>query len=161
MPHDDSQLVIFTLVSNAGTSEYGVPIFQVKEIIRLSEITKLPQAPAFVEGIINLRGRIIPIIDLKKRFGMSGGEYGDSARIIVFSMDGKDTGVIVNDVSEVIRLPEQNISSLDGLATSGISSKYIKAVGKLDKRLIIIIDLNSVFSDSEQNALCDLTNQLH
>ena len=104
---DEIQLVVFTLNAGDMTCEYGVPITQVQEIIRLTTPTRLPQVPAFVEGIINLRGDIIPIIDLKKRFNMPTDEYTDETRIIVVDIEGKTVGIIVDQVAEVLRLPEQ------------------------------------------------------
>jgi len=89
MMADEIQLVVFTLNAGDMTCEYGVPITQVQEIIRLTTPTRLPQVPAFVEGIINLRGSIIPIIDLKKRFNMPTAEYTDETRIIVVDIEGK------------------------------------------------------------------------
>ncbi|MDH7577919.1 MAG: chemotaxis protein CheW [Bacillota bacterium] len=149
------QLVIFRL----GAEEYGVPITQVQEINRLTTPTKIPKAPAFVEGVINLRGKVLPVIDLKKRFGLEGTVYTDEARIVVVEIAGHTVGVIVDVVSEVLRLPLSSIEPPPAVI-AGITADYLRGVGKLDDRLLILLDLNKILTESEQNQLGETAEAL-
>ncbi len=142
------QLVSFKL----GDEEFGVDILRVQEINRLVDITKVPRAPSFVEGVINLRGKVIPIIDLRKRFGLTQKEQNKDTRIVVVDIEGSITGMIVDAVSEVLRLPASTIEPAPEIATS-IDSEYIRGVAKLEDRLLIFLDLSSVFSRKERDAL--------
>ena len=119
---DEIQLVVFTLKQDDTVCEYGVPITQVQEIIPVAKTTKLPQAPDFVEGIINLRGRIIPIIDLKKRFQMSASELTSETRSVVVEVAGQTVGIIVDQVSEVLRIPLESIEPPPGVV-GGINAE--------------------------------------
>ncbi|MGE5372118.1 MAG: chemotaxis protein CheW [Solirubrobacterales bacterium] len=149
---DEIQLVVFTLKSGNTVCEYGVPITQVQEINRLTTPTKLPQVPAFVEGIINLRGIVIPIIDLKKRFAMELTEYTDDTRIIVVEIAGQTVGIIVDEVTEVLRLPVTSIEPPPAIA-GGITADYLNGVGKLDKRLLIMLDMTKILTEGEKSEL--------
>lgn len=139
------QLVSFKL----GEEEFGVDILKVQEINRLVEITKVPRTPDFVEGVINLRGKVIPIIDLRKRFGLNLKDNDKDTRIVVIDIDGSIMGMIVDAVSEVLRLPESTIEPAPEIATS-IDSEYIRGVAKLEDRLLIFLDLSKVFSQQER-----------
>lgn len=139
------QLVVFGL----GTEEYGVPITQVQEINRLITPTKIPQTPSFVEGIINLRGKVIPVIDLKKRFQLPLTAHGENTRIIVVNIGEHTVGIIVDAVTEVLRLPLQSVEPPPGMI-SGIAIEYLKGVGKVGDRLLILLDLDKVLSEKEQ-----------
>lgn len=138
------QLVSFVL----GNEEFGVDILYVQEIIRTLQVTKVPNSPEYVEGVINLRGRVIPIIDLRSRFGMGKKEPDKNTRIVVIEVDKKILGFIVDAVKEVIRIPKE-ITEAPPEITTGVNSEYIKSVGKLDDRLLILIDLEKIFSNSE------------
>lgn len=138
------QLVTFRLASE----EYGLPITKVQEINRLVPVTKLPQTPAFMEGIINLRGRIIPVIDLRKRFEMPVSAHDDDTRIIIVEINGQVVGVTVDAVTEVIRLSTANIEPPP--STVAVDSRYINGVGKIDDRLIILLDIDNVLTDQEE-----------
>ncbi len=142
------QLVSF----NIGDEEFAVDILRVQEIIRIVEITKVPKSPPFVEGVINLRGKVIPIIDLRKRFNLEERKTTKETRIIVVDIDGKVIGLIVDSVSEVLRLPSDTIEPPPPIV-AGIESEYIKGVGKLDDRLLILLDLNKIFSSKEKELL--------
>lgn len=150
--NEELQLVVFTL----ATEEYALPITKVQEINRLVPITKLPQTPAFMEGIINLRGRIIPVIDLRKRFSLILTEHTDDTRIIIVEIQGQTLGVIVDAVTEVIRLQSESIEPPP--QAFAIDSKYIQGVGKLDSRLIILLDIDRIFSKSEEKVLQDMND---
>ncbi|MDD2421686.1 MAG: chemotaxis protein CheW [Heliobacteriaceae bacterium] len=142
------QLVVFGL----GSEEYGVPIMQVKEIIRLITSTKIPQSPDFVEGVINLRGNVIPVIDLKKRFGLPLSETTVNTRIIVVNIGEHTVGVVVDAVTEVLRLSLSAVEPPPPMM-SGISIDYIKGVGKVEDRLLILLDLDKILSEKEQALL--------
>ncbi len=142
--HDELQLVSF----NIGTEEFGVDILKVQEINRMVEITKVPQAPHYVEGVINLRGKVIPIVDLRKRFNLDLKEHDKNTRIVVVDIGGNIMGMIVDSVSEVLRLPANTIEPPPEIVT-GINSEYIKGVAKLDDRLLIFLDLSKVIDARE------------
>ncbi|MBE3573327.1 MAG: chemotaxis protein CheW [Moorella humiferrea] len=142
------QLVVFQL---AGET-YGVDINYVQEIIRMQNITPIPRTPAFIEGVINLRGRIIPVIDLHKRFHLPQGEVTNNTRIMVVEMGRVTVGMIVDSVSEVLRLPVASIEPPPSMI-SGIDVAYLKGVGKWNERLIILLDLERVLQESEQRQL--------
>ncbi len=149
---EEIQLVVFTLRSGDNICEYGVPITQVQEINRLTKPTKLPQVPDFVEGIINLRGKIIPVIDLKKRFAMSGAEQTDDSRIIVVEVGGQTVGIVVDEVTEVLRLPVASIEPPPAII-GGITAEYLTGVGKLDNRLLIMLDMTKILTETEKREL--------
>ncbi len=142
------QLVSF----NIGSEEFGVDILKVQEINRMVDITRVPQAPHYVEGVINLRGRVIPIIDLRKRFSLETREYDKNTRIVVVDIVGHITGVVVDAVSEVLRLQAGTIEPAPEIVT-GISSEYIKGVAKLEDRLLILLDLSKVIDVGEMASL--------
>jgi purine-binding chemotaxis protein CheW len=142
------QLVSF----NIGTEEFGVDILKVQEINRMVEITKVPQAPHYVEGVINLRGKVIPIVDLRKRFNLELKEHDKNTRIVVVDIVGNIMGMIVDSVSEVLRLPANTIEPPPEIVT-GINSEYIKGVAKLDDRLLIFLDLSKVINVNEMSAI--------
>jgi len=140
------QLVCFRLTNE----EYGLDIQKVHEINRLVTITKIPQAPDFVEGVINLRGKIIPIIDLRKRFGFEALKERDKEnRIIVIEAHGSTVGMIVDAVTEVLRLQQSQIDATPDLATASVDVKYIDGVAMLDQRLLIVLNSDLIFSDEE------------
>lgn len=145
---DEIQLVVFTLRMGEQVCEYGVPITQVQEINRLTTPTKLPKAPAFVEGVINLRGKVIPVIDLKKRFDMETGEYTDNSRIIVVDVDGRTVGIIVDEVNEVLRIPLADVEPPPSFI-EGVAVDYLKGVGKLGDRLLVLLDLHRILTRQE------------
>lgn len=130
-------LVTFRL----GREEYGVEISTVQEIIRATDITQVPGAPLHVRGVINLRGKIIPVVDLRKRFGMPEVADSEEQRIIVIDMRNKRLGMLVDGVSQVLKLAGSVIEEIPEEAVS-VDQNYIKGVGKLAGRLIIILDLN-------------------
>ncbi len=142
------QLVGFQL----DDEEYGIDILKVQEINRITEITKIPQSPDFVEGVINLRGNVIPIIDLRKRFNMPHKEYDKQTRIVVGEIGDRTVGFIVDAVSEVIRLPENTIEPPPNI-TSDDRTDYILGVGKLEDRLLMLLDIEKILSGSEKEKL--------
>jgi purine-binding chemotaxis protein CheW len=143
------QLVTFRI----GEEEFGVDILRVQEIIRIMEITRVPKAPDFVEGVINLRGKVIPIIDLRKRFGLEVKEYVKHTRIIVIEISNMIVGFVVDAVSEVLRVPADTVEPPPPAVMGGIDSEYISGVGKLEDRLLILLDLDKLLSQEEQAEL--------
>jgi purine-binding chemotaxis protein CheW len=155
---EEMQMVVFTLKSGDTVSEYGVPITQVQEINRLTTPTKLPQVPDFVEGIINLRGKIIPVIDLKKRFGMAISNYTDDSRIMLIEVGGQTIGIIVDEVAEVLRISQANIEPPPPII-GGIAADYLTGVGKLDNRLLIMLDMTKILTEGEKEELGEMVTQ--
>ncbi len=146
------QLVTFKVAEE----EYGVDILSVQEIIRHTGITKVPSAPAFVEGILNLRGKVIPIVDMRKRFGLVSKEPDPQTRIVVFALESGVIGCLVDSVSEVLRLPASMVDAAPAVV-SGVDSKYIRGVGRLgserDGRLLILLDSGQMLTVEEMDAL--------
>lgn len=139
------QLVSFRLANE----EFCVDIDNVYEINRMTEITKIPNSPIFVEGVINLRGRVIPVISLRKRIGLDIKCDDKDTRIMVTEIDGKTIGFVVDSVNEVLRIPKSITENPPELVT-GINSEYIKAIGKLDDRMLILINLEKIISTHEK-----------
>lgn len=142
------QLVTFSI----GEEEFGVNILQVQEIIRTMEITKVPRAPEFVEGVINLRGKVIPIVDMRSRFGLESKEHDKYTRIIVIEIEMIIVGFVVDSVSEVLRIPANSVQPPPPVV-AGMDSEYIDGVGKLEDRLLILLDLDSLLDNEEKEAL--------
>ena len=142
------QLVTFSI----GEEEFGVDILKVQEIIRTMEITRVPRAPEFVEGVINLRGKVIPIIDLRRRFKLADRPHDKHTRIIVIEINTMVVGFVVDSVSEVLRIPANTVEPPPPVV-SGLDSEYISGVGKLEDRLLILLDLNKLLSGDEHQAL--------
>lgn len=149
---DDEQLIVFELASEC----YGVEISAVNTIIRMQEITEIPRSPEFVEGVINLRGSIIPVIDLRKRFALPATEPTKASRIVVVESCGLLIGVVVDAVTETLRLPNESIEPPSPIVTS-VDSEYVRGVGKLDGRLVILLGLDKVLSGKEMTAVSKST----
>jgi purine-binding chemotaxis protein CheW len=135
------QIVTFRL----GQEEYGVDIMKVQEIILLGEITRVPEVPDFVEGVINLRGNVIPIVDLRKRFRITGTDHTEATRIVVLNVHGKTIGAIVDAVSEVLRTSSAEIEPAPP-TISGMGRDYLKGLIKLEKRLLILLDIDKILN---------------
>ena len=138
---DERQLVVFQL----GPELYGVEIGRVHEIIRLQSVTRVPRAPAFVEGVINLRGRVIPVVDLRRRFGLPLAEHTRASRIVVVELGEHVIGMVVDGVSEVLRVNTATIEPPSPVV-AGIDSEYLSGIAKLDEQLIILLDLDRVLA---------------
>lgn len=144
----ERQLVVFSL----GKEEFAVDVAQVREIIRMEEITKMPKSPPFVEGIINLRGQIIAVIDLAKRLNLPPSERMEANRIVVVETEDLKVGMIVDSVSEVMSVTEDEIEPPPILASDS-ATPFILGVVKRDRRLIILIDLSRLLSLEEISEL--------
>jgi purine-binding chemotaxis protein CheW len=137
--------VIFTLANE----HYGVGIAVVDSIIKLQAITAVPRAPNFVEGVTNLRGKVLPVIDLRKRFGLPAEESTKEARIVVTEMDGSTVGMLVDTVSEVLDVADEAIEPPSPIVTT-VDSGFITGIAKVDDRLVILLDLEKVLSAEEK-----------
>ena len=147
----ERQLVVFEL----GKEYFGVNIIIVDGIIKIQEITSVPLALDFVEGITNLRGSVLPVIDLRKRLGMPVGENTGDTRIIVVNTDDAKIGMIVDAVSEVLTILDETIEATPPVVST-IDTAFITGIAKLEDRLIILLDLDKVLSADEREALKEL-----
>jgi purine-binding chemotaxis protein CheW len=145
------QLVSFKL----GDEEFGVDIFKVREINKMTDITKVPNAPFFVEGVINLRGKITPVIDLRTRLGLDKKADNSESNIIVVEIDERWVGLVVDKVEEVLRIPS-NITEPPPAMAAGIDSEFITAVAKLEDKLLILFDIDKLLSSGEMESLDEM-----
>ncbi len=146
----ETQVVTFQLAKE----EYAIDILQVQEIVMMTNITRMPKAPHFIEGIVNLRGQMIPIIDMRKRFALGETEHDAETRIIIVDI-GEIVGMVVDGVRDVIRLPDSAISPPPPMI-QGISADYLKGIGQFDERLLIMLDLEKVLTAEEHEILREL-----
>ncbi|MBI5017384.1 MAG: chemotaxis protein CheW [Deltaproteobacteria bacterium] len=142
------QLVTF----HVGQEEFGVDILDVREINRLMDITRVPHAPEFVEGVINLRGQVIPVVDLRRRFGLEAAGRDKNNRIVVLELGGKVVGFLVDSVSEVLRVSKTLVEPPPAIA-GGIDTDYIRGVVKLEDRLLVLLDLQRLLNRGEAKEL--------
>jgi len=147
----ERQYVIFKL----DKEEYGVDIMHVKEISEFKESTKVPSAPSFVDGIINYRGVITPIINLRRKFSLIEKEVTTSTRIIIINLNNKQVGFLVDDASQVLTIDEKDIDPAPELITR-VEDKYINGIAKINERIIIILDLEKVLNEEEKTKLQQL-----
>ncbi|MCH7553977.1 MAG: chemotaxis protein CheW [Chloroflexi bacterium] len=136
---DEQQLVVFMLANEA----YGVDINTVREIIRMQQITNVPRTPEFVDGVINLRGKVIPIVNLRRRFGLPVAELTDDNRIVWVDVQGTDIGMIVDAVSEVTRIKTDSVEAPSSVITTA-ESDFVAGIAKTDDHMIILLDLDRV-----------------
>ncbi len=152
-PEKVVQLISFTV----GSERFGVEILVVQEIIMMSRITEIPNSPDFVEGVINLRGNIIPVLDLKKRLRLRNYKPPETGkpgtRILVVEVDGDITGFIVDSVAKVITVPASAIAAPPEIVVAGVQSHYIAGVIHLDENILVILDFRRILSVDEKDAL--------
>lgn len=153
-PKEMLQVVSFKI----GNEEFGVDILKVREINRLVQITRLPNTPNFIEGVMNLRGKIIPVINLRKRLGLGEKNYDKDIRIIVVELNDKIIGFIVDSVSEVLRFSKSIIEPPPELI-SGIDTEYITGIAKLEDKLLILLDLEKILTADEKETLKEVYAQ--
>ena len=148
----EKQYVIFKL----DRGEFGIEIMNVREIVPYEESISIPDTPDFIEGVINHRGNVIPIINLKNKFSLSKLEITKDTRIIVITLDEREVGFIVDEASQTVRLNNEEIDPAPSII-GGVDKRYITGVGKLDeKRLLILIDLEKILSEDEIKEIQDL-----
>ncbi len=135
-----------------GEELYGIDIHTIQEIDRMHSVTRLPKTLPFIEGVINLRRRIIPVIDMAKRFGLPAIVEGRQTRIIIAHLSGQTVGLIVENVSEVITLDEESIEPAPAMAFA-VDQKYVEGVGRIDEGLIILLNLDLLLSVEEMSQL--------
>jgi purine-binding chemotaxis protein CheW len=140
------------LVFHLGDEEYGIPIRNVTEIIGIQTITDLPETPHYVKGVINLRGKVIPVIDVRIRFNMPEKEYDDRTCIVVVNIKDVSVGLIVDSVSEVMDIPDENIEPTPRIS-QGAGTKYIMGLGKVNNDVKILLDTQKLLFDEELEML--------
>lgn len=151
----DPQIVTFFLANE----EFGVDILLVKEIIRPSPITEVPNTLSYVEGVINLRGKVVPVIDLRKRLNLSTSPVDKSTRIMIIEMEDKTTGFILDSVSKVMTVPRDSVQAAPDMVTVGVESEYILGVSRIedeDDRLIILLDFSKILTEGEREEIAHL-----
>jgi purine-binding chemotaxis protein CheW len=144
----EQQLVVFELANES----YGINIALVESIIKVQAITQLPQTPAYVKGVTNLRGSVLPVIDLRTRFALDTKEDTRQTRIIIVTMGNIKVGVVVDGVSEVLRVSDELIEPLPPMVNS-VNSVFLKGIVRLEDRLIILLELSKVLNLEEQQSL--------
>jgi purine-binding chemotaxis protein CheW len=146
--HGTMQLVSFKL----GKELYGIEITKVREIILITEITRIPETPVFLKGLINLRSTVIPVIDLRVRFGLPESDLSDESRIMVIQACGRTIGIMVDAVSEVLRVKHDQIAPPPP-TVAGLGRDYLSGLVKLDDRLLILLDIDKIFGEDEMTAI--------
>ena len=143
------QLVSFML----GQEEFGVDVLKIREIIRVPDVTRVPNTPPYVEGVINLRGKVIPVMSMRKRFGLEDLPFDKQTRIMVMDVDDELMGFIVDAVSEVIRVSEEEIQPPPAVVTSGVDHECLSGVISQSERLLVLLNLEKISSREERKLL--------
>lgn len=138
-----------------GEEEYGLEILKVREIIGIMEITSVPQTPEFIKGVINLRGKVIPVVDLRRKFGMETAEYTEETCIIVVDIAESSMGILVDTVSEVLDIPQESIEPPPSFGSS-INTEFILGMGKIKGKVKILLDINKVLSTKDLTAISNV-----
>jgi purine-binding chemotaxis protein CheW len=147
---DDSlRYLIFSL----SEEEFAIPLLDVKEVIGLSATTPIPNTPAYFKGIINLRGQVISIMDLRLKLNLKKADYGPEASIIILDMDSHFLGVIVDSINCVLPFTPEEMSEAPSSAVTSVKEAFIKSIGKKDKRLILNLDIGAILNPADRGAL--------
>ena len=144
------QLVTFSV----GGEEFGLDVFQVHEILRWQEPTAVPRAPAFVEGVLDVRGTLVPVIDLRRRFELAEVRHDDDTRIVLVDFQGERLGLVVDAVTEVLRAPETAVSPPPAFFR-GLAAEFLRGIVRLNDRLVVLVDLDRILSSQERIALTE------
>ncbi|SER60164.1 chemotaxis protein CheW [Salipaludibacillus aurantiacus] len=152
---DDIKVIVFQLKDE----EYGVEVEQVKSIERVQHITRVPSTPDFVEGVINLRGVVTPIIDLRKRFNIEGLDHSDTTRVIIVTVEKMDVGLVVDAANDVIDIPRSAVEPPPQVV-GGLEAEYIRGVAKLEKRLLVLLNLDKVLNSEEMDEMKEIEGQV-
>ncbi|WP_456275476.1 chemotaxis protein CheW [Bacillus sp. AK128] len=145
---NDMKVIVFQLADE----EYGVPVQQVRSIEKVQHITRVPKTVKFVKGVINLRGLVTPVIDLRTRFNLEEQDYSDSSRVIIVSLEDMEVGLIVDAANDVIDIQVEAIEPPPEVVGS-VEANYIKGVAKIEKRLLILLNLDAVLNPEELRSL--------
>jgi len=145
---DSMQLVSF----NMGEETYGIEITKIREIILMGQITQVPETPHYIKGLINLRSTVIPVIDLRARFGLAESETTDDSRIMVLNVGDRTIGIVVDAVSEVLRVAGDQISPAPPTVAS-LGNEYMTGLVRLDEQLLILLDVDKLFGEEETAAI--------
>ncbi len=145
----EEQLVVFRL----DGEYFGVEIGRVREIIAWQPVTRIPRAPCEMEGVINLRGGVIPVVDLRKCLGLRAGEVGSETRIVVVEMGTRAIGMIVDAVTEVLRLERWQVEPPTGATVAGVEASFLRGVGKVGDRLIILLDVDQILDPETSGSI--------
>lgn len=148
---DEIQLAVLTI----GGEKYALDIMSIKEILRYQPITRIPKAPAFVEGVINLRGLVIPIVDMRRRLEVEVSPPTRKTRIVIANLGGKNVGLLVDEVHEVVRVSRADIGPAPSLAR-GIGSEYLKGVVKRKDELLLLLDFDRILSTEEKIRIAEI-----
>lgn len=146
---EEIQLLIFSLANE----EFACRTNQVKEITKMLETIKMPRAPAYIKGVINLRGKVIAVIDLARQLGLPSSEPGEENRIIVAEVQDNIVGLLVDSASEVLRISTKNIEPTPAVIENKIDTRYIQGIGRIGSRLFVLLDLNKVLSSEEMESV--------
>lgn len=142
---EQDQYLVFTVKSQ----EFGIQAMRIQEITATMDTAEVPNAPLHIEGILNLRGRLVSVVNFRKRFGFDAKEHDEDTRIIIMEHSGFPVGIIVDAVEEVIKIPSQKVQQLPPTATASLPEGYITGVGLMDKRLVILLDVDKVLNKSD------------
>jgi purine-binding chemotaxis protein CheW len=142
--HANGEHLLQVVSFRVGNEEFGLDILRVQEIIRVQDLTRVPNSPDFVDGVINLRGKVIPVIALRKRFGLPDQVHDQQTRIVVLEVQNMVLGFIVDSVSEVLRIPTSTVAPPPRLGR--IESEFVSGVGKLENRLLILLDVDRIMA---------------
>lgn len=145
---NETQLVSF----NLGEEEFGLDIMQIQEIVTVPSITKIPRAPSFIEGIIDLRNSVLPVIDLRRKLMLPPKEFDEETRVIVVMIKGFTMGLIVDFVTEVLRLQNDKIETTPAMV-SDVDTEYIKGISRIKRGLILILDVEKIFNSNEMKQM--------
>lgn len=152
MESEDSKVVNEFLTFRLGAEEYGVDILKVQEIRGYDAITQISNAPVFVKGVINLRGVIVPIVDMRIKFGLGNAEYDQFTVVIVLNVAGRVVGMVVDAVSDVLSLSQEQLRPTPGMG-SVIDTEYIMGLGTIDERMLILIDIEKLMTSSDMGLI--------
>ncbi|WP_094229158.1 chemotaxis protein CheW [Methanolobus psychrotolerans] len=153
-----SEELLQLVICQLSNEEFGIEISKVKEIIRIPYITKIPQVLHYVEGIINLRGNLIPVINLADRFGLEHEENDEHSRIVIVEIGNLVAGMVVDSVTEVLRMNSDSLEPAPDIITKGVSERYIQGVGKINDRLLILLDIDMIFTEEQKKKMGQLEN---
>ena len=150
------EYLTFTL----GAEEYGVDILKVQEIRGYDAVTRLPEAPDYIKGVINLRGLIVPVVDMRVKFRLAHAEYGPTTVMIVLNVGQRVVGMVVDAVSDVLQLDAAQVSAVPDLAGSAIDRKFLTGIGLVDERMLVLIDIERLMTSAEMGLVAEAVDAL-